>query len=267
MTIIKNKEKKDYTILSNKILRHPLIRWETKGLWAYLMSLPEDWEVSVAHLAKNFVTKRDGVLGMLNEMIEWGLCERVAIRDKGRFIKHEYHITSNLKERVPQPAEPEVAEPDPAKPTQQSTIDNKVKKETTNLAEAVVDFLDLNISEALKKKLMKTYSVLELDIAIKRTRAWKDRKNDAAALQAILKNPEEWNDNQHEDIVAKNEAFIKDIPEQSTPLCNFIKGPTYVEFYTHSQGGGTLIEKKDPKFIEKVKAGFEKYGIELKNVI
>lgn len=52
MAIIKIRKKDNYTILNNKSLTDARLSWKARGLWAYLMSLPADWEVSVNDLVK-----------------------------------------------------------------------------------------------------------------------------------------------------------------------------------------------------------------------
>lgn len=40
-----------YAQIDNAVLRDPALSWKARGLLAYLLSLPDDWEVSFKHLA------------------------------------------------------------------------------------------------------------------------------------------------------------------------------------------------------------------------
>ena len=68
------------------------LTWESKGLWAYLLSRPDNWEISVAHLTKHFPAGKDKVAKMLRELNSHGLCERIDRKEKGRFQSTDYNI-------------------------------------------------------------------------------------------------------------------------------------------------------------------------------
>lgn len=52
MAVIR-KKKHSYTILSNSVIRDERLSWKARGIFAYLMSLPEDWTFHQAEIAKH----------------------------------------------------------------------------------------------------------------------------------------------------------------------------------------------------------------------
>lgn len=140
MSIIRRESRKNspYVVLSKEILEIETLSWKSKGVWAYLMSRPDNWEVSVAHLSKHFNTGKDLVRSMINELEDHGLCTKTQFRDeKGRISGIDYTIhevqqpAKELKEKVPDKENPGLVAPSLAKPTQISNESKYVMKETT----------------------------------------------------------------------------------------------------------------------------------------
>lgn len=109
MSIIRTSHNKEnpYVQIHKKTLEDPKLSWAAKGLWAYLMSRPDNWRVNVSHLSK--IYDCDGKKGggekaiwtLLNELIDHGYCERITNKSsKGLFIGVEYVITE-FKNKVP----------------------------------------------------------------------------------------------------------------------------------------------------------------------
>ena len=68
MSIIKiRKHENNFVILQKTVLEMPKLSWKAKGLWAYLLSRIDNWEVNVKHLKSHFPGGKDLVLGMLKE--------------------------------------------------------------------------------------------------------------------------------------------------------------------------------------------------------
>lgn len=83
-----------YTILSSQILQRKDISIEARGVWAYLSSLPENWNIHTINLAKELNIGIDKTLRIMNELINHRLCKRVEIRNEKskRFERYDYHI-------------------------------------------------------------------------------------------------------------------------------------------------------------------------------
>ena len=115
--IIRSIRTQNFTIIPNLIVEDKSIDWKELGLLVFLLSKPDEWEVSVHHLAKQRKAGRDSILNMLK-----------TLRDAGYVVmnrKHEggvdyviYDTPQNRKK--PLTENPEVAteksEPKPEKP-------------------------------------------------------------------------------------------------------------------------------------------------------
>lgn len=117
MTIIRIEHNKNnpYVILNRSALEDENLSWAAKGLWAYLMSRPDDWNISVAHLSSIYEDKGGGeraIYSILKELIKNGYCQRnQKVGKKGQFGKYEYIITE-FKNKVPHCSQADAAQAD-----------------------------------------------------------------------------------------------------------------------------------------------------------
>ena len=72
-----------YTVLPNGILRDTGLSLKTKGLFAIILSLPEDWDYSVAGLATVAGCGRDAIRSALGEMEQAGYLRRTRSHGEG----------------------------------------------------------------------------------------------------------------------------------------------------------------------------------------
>lgn len=81
---------KDYFILRNKDVQRDDLSYEARGMLAYLISLPADWEIRVTNLEIESAG-REKVRRILKELIEAGYLALVKNHDeKGHFIGSHY---------------------------------------------------------------------------------------------------------------------------------------------------------------------------------
>lgn len=85
-----------YVMLSKAALNDEKLSWAAKGLWAYLMARPDNWQVSVSHLKTVYEQKGGGekaIYALLNELIQQGYCERFQGKNElGQFERYDYVI-------------------------------------------------------------------------------------------------------------------------------------------------------------------------------
>lgn len=110
----------NFTILDNAIFAAGL-SYRAMGMLAYLLSKPDHWEVSVAHLVNVVADSarpdgRDGIYTTITELIGAGFIVRTQARDGGRMAGFDYEVFD-----TPQRPAPDTAEPDTAEPTQVRT--------------------------------------------------------------------------------------------------------------------------------------------------
>ena len=63
-----------YVILSKKTLENSSLTMEARGLWAYLMSRPDDWRISIQHLCKVFPNGERSIRRAIKELVDNKLC-------------------------------------------------------------------------------------------------------------------------------------------------------------------------------------------------
>ena len=92
-TIKNHRHFANFTIIPNEILRDQNMTFAEKGLLAYLLSLPDNWDIRVSVIAETFGETERGILKLLKGLIAMGYCKRVAIRKDGRLAGQQYVIT------------------------------------------------------------------------------------------------------------------------------------------------------------------------------
>jgi DnaD/phage-associated family protein len=96
MSIIRIAKKKNpFVMIDKACLEDPRLSWKAKGLLAYLLSRPDDWNVQVNHLIRQSTDGRDAVYAAIKELREYGYCYRSPDKIKGeggKFIGYEYTV-------------------------------------------------------------------------------------------------------------------------------------------------------------------------------
>jgi hypothetical protein len=117
----------------------------------------------------------------------------------------------------------------------------------------------IKISEPLRKKITSEHSEEDIEIYVKRVLAWKNRDNDEAAINHVIKNKDNWTEvSSKDEIIKKNTLFLKEIANLDGKIISNIKitiGYNYVEF-SHREAKVYSIEDKD--FITLVKEEISK---------
>ena len=91
--IEKSKNYNDYTVIPNHHLKNHNLSLKAKGLQTLLLSLPEDWDFTVEHLAALSKDNNDAVNSGLHELEAEGYLVRERKRnEKGQLTDMEYII-------------------------------------------------------------------------------------------------------------------------------------------------------------------------------
>ena len=115
MGVIRVQHNDNYTTMSNYHLRDSRLSLRAMGLMSKMLSLPDDWDYTVAGLAAICREGREAVRKVLQELEDAGYLERDQSREGGRFSGYDYtlHEEPTLQEEdqappeAPQPEEPE----------------------------------------------------------------------------------------------------------------------------------------------------------------
>ena len=87
------KKKTDYTVISNVFLRDERLSLKSKGLLAYVLSLPNDWVLYVSELAKNHKDGTSAIYSAFKELTELGYVRRKRERIDGKLGGIDYIIS------------------------------------------------------------------------------------------------------------------------------------------------------------------------------
>ena len=80
-----------FTVLPNQLLRDPTLTLQAKGLFALMMSYPDDWEYSVRGLAADIGCGRDKVRSALQNLEDSGYLLREQVHtESGKFAGNLY---------------------------------------------------------------------------------------------------------------------------------------------------------------------------------
>ena len=97
MEVIRVIKNKNYTTISNQLFKNKTISLKAKGLMAYLLSLPNDWNLSINGIVACSKEGRRSIGNTIKELISAGYIERKQVRDKGKFIGYDYFVFEQPK--------------------------------------------------------------------------------------------------------------------------------------------------------------------------
>ena len=97
MEVIRVIKNKNYTTISNQLFKNKGISLKAKGLMAYLLSLPNDWDLSINGIVSVSKEGRTAIRNIFTELINAGYIERKQIRNKGKFVGYDYFVFEQPK--------------------------------------------------------------------------------------------------------------------------------------------------------------------------
>lgn len=129
MAVFRVERTSDYTVMSNYHLRDKRLSLKAKGLLSQMLSLPEDWDYTLAGLCYINRESKDAIRTAIRELEEAGyIRRRQTIDSGGKFAGNEYTIYERPQEppsgepssEKPSSGNPTTGKPMPEKPTQQN---------------------------------------------------------------------------------------------------------------------------------------------------
>ncbi len=83
----------DFTVMSNHHLKNPQLSLKAKGLLSFILSLPNDWDLSVRGLQKFTKEGYESLANTLRELVKFGYIVRKQIQnEKGQFTGYCYEV-------------------------------------------------------------------------------------------------------------------------------------------------------------------------------
>jgi len=90
---VKHDKQNPYVIINREALWDPNLSLEAVGLWARLLSRPDDWHVNAIELSKSCGCHRNTIYKLLKELQENGYCVKQQVHaPNGKFSSVEYHV-------------------------------------------------------------------------------------------------------------------------------------------------------------------------------
>lgn len=94
------KERTNFTILSNELLRDNNLSYKAKGLVSVIMGLPKNWDFSVRGIASISKEGETSVRSTIKELIEAGFCASQNVYEKGKIKYREYYFSDEKSDIV-----------------------------------------------------------------------------------------------------------------------------------------------------------------------
>ena len=103
MAILKNKTQKNFTMISNNILRDSQLRMIDRGTLCTICSLPDGWNFSVAGLCAIVPDGKSALSNSLNRLEEIGYLKRTTIHGKHGKFETEIEVLLEREDEVSAP--------------------------------------------------------------------------------------------------------------------------------------------------------------------
>ena len=151
MSVMRVHKTANFTVMSNYHFKEKKMSLKAKGLLSLMLSLPEDWDYSVAGLTTLSKDGKDGVMTALAELEKFGYLTRTRlVNDRGQFDGIEYNIFE-------QPQEKPIAEkPISANSISEKPISEKPQQLNTNSIKDLNNKI-LNILNTKDEELLELY--------------------------------------------------------------------------------------------------------------
>ena len=118
-TIIRAPRRNRYLVIDQRIVDDTRLSWAARGMLAYLLSRPDNWEVRVKDLQRRGNLGRDGTYKLINDLRSTGYVEfRQGRNARGRIRGGSYIIRE-----IPNPPHPESPDTDVPEPVAPYPVD------------------------------------------------------------------------------------------------------------------------------------------------
>lgn len=162
MAIFKIEKNKNFTVMSNHHLRNKELSLKAKGLLSYMLSLPDDWDYSLAGLCAICKENRTAIRSTLKELQLNNYLIIEKTRSTKGYFEYEYLIYEEpqTREKEPDIENPYVDKPDTENKTQ---INNNKQNDKDDKTKSSFFYDNINY---LTKELIKGNYITEDDSQI-----------------------------------------------------------------------------------------------------
>jgi len=142
VAVFRIEKTQNYTVMSNHHLRNKALTLKAKGLLSQILSLPENWDYTLAGLSHINREKIDAIREAVRELEAAGYITRLRVRDDKGHLKGTEYIIHEQPQDSPILDFPTLDNPTLEKPTQDNpTLDNptQLNKEKVITEKAITD--------------------------------------------------------------------------------------------------------------------------------
>ena len=159
MAVFRVERNTGYTVMSNHHLRNKELTLKAKGLLSQMLSLPEDWDYTLAGLSHINREKIDAIREAVRELERAGYIVRSRERDaKGRLRGADYVIYEQ-PQLPPKPDLPTLENPTLENPTQENPTLEKPTQENPMQLNKEVQRTNLSKKEKSNTDTQSTHSI------------------------------------------------------------------------------------------------------------
>ena len=132
MSVIKREKRSTpFVQIDKRPLQNKELSWKAKGILAYILSLPDNWQLYLNELKEHATDGRDSTASGFKELIEAGYIVKSRIRKAGQFKGFDYTVSETPQTDSPKTENPKTVKPKTVKPKTENPqliiIDNKDK--------------------------------------------------------------------------------------------------------------------------------------------
>ena len=132
MSVIKREKRSTpFVQIDKRPLQNKELSWKAKGILAYILSLPDNWQLYLNELKEHATDGRDSTASGFKELIEAGYIVKSRIRKAGQFKGFDYIVSETPQTDSPKTENPKTVKPKTVKPKTENPqliiIDNKDK--------------------------------------------------------------------------------------------------------------------------------------------
>ena len=185
---IKNKTE-NFTIVSNEVFKRNDVSARAKGLYAYIMTLPDDWKIYKQEIFTHFSEGKNALDSAFKELERLGyISKEKAKNEKGQFVGWDYTIyesatedieTDRMENRVsdlPKSENRQLLNTDSLQNTEKQSTEKQEFFDNGELNQIFLDFI------ADRKKRGKKMTDKAIELTVKKLKGF---RSDSSRIKAI----------------------------------------------------------------------------------
>ena len=191
MAVFRVEKNKNYTTMSNYHLKDDKLSLKSKGLLSLILSLPDDWNYTIAGLVSLCVEGESSIKSALNELKKSGYIEIIKIKpnkENGGRYEYVYNVYEKPVEKQEDRKQGVENQPLENQPVENQGVENHPIYKRTNISNTNIPNKDiLRTNNKKTHRVIKAFPCLESLEGI--SEELLDTLNDFAAMRKKIKAP------------------------------------------------------------------------------